>query len=309
MRINRISAGLAAIAAGALLIAGCSNPMESAGGDNSDSSSSGAVTISSANFVESEVLGNLFAETLRANDIEVETKFNIGSRESYIPATMDGTVDIVPEYTGNLLLYLDPESDMSSGADVDSELGGLLKEKNLRMLTPSEAENTDTMTVTKKLADKWNLKSIADLVPHNGELILAGMPEFNERSRGIPGLTELYGIEAAEFVAISDGGGPATVQALVDGSVHGANIFTTSPAVDKFDLVALEDPKGNFPKQNIIPLVNTDALTPEIEDALNSVTGKLTTDELRRLNTMVEGDEKLEPKEAALQWLGDQGLI
>lgn len=212
MRINRISAGLAAIVAGALLITGCSDPMESAGGD--DSSSSGVVTISSANFAESEVLGNLFAETLRANDIEVETKFNIGSRESYIPAATEGTIDIVPEYTGNLLLYLDPDSDVSPSADVDGELGGLLKEKNLTMLTPSEAENTDTLTVTKKLADEWDLKSIADLVPHNSELILGGMPEFNERSRGIPGLTDLYGIEAKEFVAISDGGGPATVQAL-----------------------------------------------------------------------------------------------
>lgn len=307
--LRRRASGIAVVAAaGALLLVGCSNPLS--GGDDGDAGGDEApIVVSSANFVESEIIGNLFAEALDANGIAVETKFNIGSREAYIPALGDGSIDLIPEYTGNLLLYLDPDADVSVDADVEGELAEQLDEQGLAMFTPAEAEDTDTLTVTKDLAERWNLTSIADLVPHNDELIVGGMPEFNERTRGLPGLKELYGLNPSEFVTISDGGGPATVQALVDGSVHAANIFTTSPAIIENDLVVLDDPKGNFPQQNVVAVMNADRATPEVQEVLDAVTAKLTTDELILLNQTVSGDDKVEPREAAVQWLQEQGLI
>lgn len=307
-RNRRAHATAAVLAVGALFLAGCSDPLNGDGAD-SEADPAGPVVVSSANFVESEIIGNLFAEVLQANGVEVETNFNIGSREAYIPALGDGSIDLIPEYTGNLLLYLNPEADVSIDADVEGELAALLGEEGLAMLTPAEAEDTDSLTVTKDLAEQWNLESIADLVPHNDELVVAGMPEFNERARGLPGLEELYGLSPAEFMPISDGGGPATVQALLDGTAHAANIFTTSPAIVENDLVVLEDPEGNFPQQFVVPVMNADLVTPEIEEALNSVTAKLTTSELLELNRLVSGDEKVEPRDAAVHWLTDQGLV
>ena len=68
-------------------------------------------------------------------------------------------------------------------------------------------------------------------------------------TEGLPGLKAKYGLEIApaNFVAISDGGGPATVRALIDGTVTAADIFSTSPAIPQNNLVVLADPKNNFP--------------------------------------------------------------
>ena len=54
--------------------------------------------------------------------VEVETKFQIGSREAYIPALQDGSIDLIPDYTGNLLRFLDAEATASSAEDVDAAL-------------------------------------------------------------------------------------------------------------------------------------------------------------------------------------------
>ncbi|PRC53196.1 glycine/betaine ABC transporter substrate-binding protein, partial [Mycobacterium sp. ITM-2017-0098] len=81
--------------------------------------------------------------------------------------------------------------------------------------------------------------------------------EFQTRQTGLVGLKEKYGLDIApaNFVAISDGGGPATVQALTGCTITAANIFSTSPAIEQSNLVVLEDPKNAFLAANVVPLV------------------------------------------------------
>ncbi len=45
------------------------------------------------------------------------------------------------------------------------------------------------------------------------------------------------------------------MQALTSGAVTAANIFSTSPAIEKDKLVVLEDPKSVFLAANVVPLV------------------------------------------------------
>lgn len=252
---TRTTAALAALAAGVLLLTGCSNPTApDAGGGSTEN---GPIIVSSANFTESEIVGNLYAEALKAAGIDVETKFNIGSREAYIPALGDGSIDVIPDYTGNLLLFLDPEADTKTPESIETQLPELLSVSGLSMLTPAAAEDKDAMVVTSELAEKWKLSSIADLAAHNDELKVGGTPEFQERAVGVPGLKANYGVVPTEYVPIADGGGPATVQALIAGQVHAANIFTTSTAIPENNFVVLEDPKNNFPSQKVVPVINT----------------------------------------------------
>lgn len=307
MKTTRIL-GLAALVAGAgLLLSGCSNPTDAApdgGGAASD-----AIVVSSANFTESEIIGNLYAEALKAEGIEVETKFNIGSREAYIPALSDGSIDLIPDYTGNLLLFLDPEADVSSPEAIEEQLPAALEERGLTLFAPAEAEDKDALVVTAETARSWNLETIADLAAHNDELKIGGPPEFQERAVGLPGLEAAYGVAPAEFVPIADGGGPATVKALADGQVHAANIFTTSPAITENDFVVLEDPKNNFPSQKVVPVINADKASDEVRKIIDAVSAELTTEELLALNARVSGDEKVEPRAAALDWLKEKGLV
>lgn len=134
--------------------------------------------------------------------------------------------------------------------------------------------------------------------------------EFQERAGGLPGLKKNYNLDIApnNFVPIADGGGPATVRALVEGQVTAADIFTTSPAIVQNDLVVLEDPKRNFAAQNVVPLLNSAKKSDKALAALNAASAKLTTAELIELNEAVSGSSKTEPKAAAVAWVAEQGL-
>lgn len=278
-----------------------------AGGD--EDAGEGPIVVSSANFTESEIIGNLYAQALEGAGTEVETQFNIGSREAYIPALSDGSIDVIPEYTGNLLLFLDPEADVSSPESIAEALPAALEAKGLDGLEPAEAENNDSVVVTAETAEDWDLEAIGDLAEHGDDLTMAGPPEFAERAVGLPGLEETYDVTVDGFEPIADGGGPATVDALVGGDVQAANIFSTNPAIEAEDLVVLEDPEGHFAAQNVVPVVRQDRLTADAQAALDAVSAELTTDDLVALNLRVSGEEKAEPATAAADWLEERGLL
>lgn len=294
--------------AAALIVAlgGCgSDPLS--GGD--EDAGDGPIVVSSANFTESEIIGSLYSQALEGAGVEVETQFNVGSREAYIPALSDGSIDVIPEYTGNLLLFLDPEADVSSPDAIAEALPAALEAEGLDGLEPAEAENKDSVVVTAETAEEWDLEEIGDLAEHGDDLTMAGPPEFAERAVGLPGLEETYGVTVSAFEPIADGGGPATVDALVGGDVQAANIFSTNPAIEAEDLVVLDDPEGHFAAQNVVPVVRQDRLTDEAEAALDAVSAELTTEDLVALNLRVSGDEKVEPATAAADWLEERGLL
>ncbi len=305
LRAARILVAAAALAAAMILSAcGNSDPLAAKGNCEGD-----GLTVGSANFPESETVANIYAEALRANGFNVDTKLNIGSREAYIPALRQCAISVIPEYNGNLLQYLDKNATAASSADIDAALTTALG-SDLAVGTPAPGQDSDAVVVTKATAERWNLHSIADLAAHSAEVKFGAPAEFQERAGGLPGLKKNYNLDIAanNFVPIADGGGPATVRALVEGAVTAANIFTTSPAIAQNNLVVLEDPKHNFPAQNVVPLFNSAKKTDKALAALNAVSAKLTTGELLKLNEAVSGSSKTEPKAAAQQWVAAQGL-
>lgn len=305
LRAARILVAAAALAAAMILSAcGNSDPLAAKGDCKGD-----GLTVGSANFPESETVANIYAEVLRANGFTVDTKLNIGSREAYIPALRQCAISVIPEYNGNLLQYLDKNATAASSADINTALTAALG-SDLAVGTPAPGQDSDAVVVTKATAERWNLRSIADLATHSAEVKFGAPAEFQERAGGLPGLQKNYNLDIAanNFVPIADGGGPATVRALVEGTVTAANIFTTSPAIAQNNLVVLEDPKHNFPAQNVVPLFNTAKKTDKALAALNAVSAKLTTDQLVKLNEAVSGSSKTEPKAAAQQWVAAQGL-
>jgi glycine betaine/choline ABC-type transport system substrate-binding protein len=127
-----------------------------------------SLTVGSANFPENVVLADIYAVALKATGAKVSTKLNIGSREKYLPAVRDGEIDLLPEYTGVLLQFLDKTATATSSADVYAALqktvAGLTGDKSkLTVLDQAPAEDADAIVVTKKTADKYGLTSIADL--------------------------------------------------------------------------------------------------------------------------------------------------
>ncbi|MCL2535959.1 MAG: ABC transporter substrate-binding protein [Nocardiaceae bacterium] len=306
-RLVRGAVAIVAVSLTALTACGSNDPLDSGGSGNGGDPNT--IVVGSANFPESTTVGYVYAEVLRANGFDVDTKMNIGSREAYVPALRDGSLTVIPDYTGNLLQYLDPSSTATSAAEIDAALPPVLA-PDLAITTPAPAEDKDAVVVTRETAEKWKLTSIADLAPHSADVKFAAPAEFQERPVGLPGLRKNYGLDIApgNFVPIGDGGGPATVKALTSGQVTAANIFTTSPAIAANNLVVLTDPADNFAAQNVVPLLRSSAKTAQLTRILDAISAKLTTGELLALNDAVSGDSKTEPQEAAQQWVSRQGL-
>src|SRR5271168_4071438 len=270
---------------------GSANPLGGA------SSNVNSIVVGSAGFPESKILAEIYAQTLQTNGFNVGREMGIGSRETYVPALKDHSIDLVPEYVGNLLSYLEPRATVTMLDD-------------LSILTPSPACDTDTVTVTAGTAAKWNLKTIGDLGAHSPEVKFAAPSDFLTRPSGLSGLRQRYGLDLApgNFVAISDDGGAVTVRTLEQGKVNAANIFSTSPAILQNRLVALEDPLHNFPAGNIVPLVNSQKKTDKLKDVLDAVSAKLTSRGVADLNASVTGNDGVDPDQAARNWLHDNGF-
>ncbi len=290
-----------------LLMSGCgsSNPL----GGGTVPGDLKTVVVGSADFPESKILAEIYAQALEANGFTVGRQLGIGSRETYIPALQDHSIDLIPEYTGNLLKYFDADTTVTRPQDVELALFRVLP-GDLSLLTPSEASDVDTVAVTADTAGKWNLKSIADLAAHSAEVKFGAPSEFLNRAEGLPGLKKNYGLDIPEknFVAISDGGGPATVRALADGTVTAADLFSTSPAIPQNNFVVLADPKNNFPAGNVVPVVSSQKKSTELKRVLDAVSAKLTTEALIQLNAAVSGNSGVDPDEAARKWLADNQL-
>ncbi len=304
---NGTRAWSALLALTLLLVSACGSANPLGGGAVSGDLKS--VVVGSADFPESKILAEIYAQALEANGFTVGRQLGIGSRETYIPALQDHSIDLIPEYTGNLLKYFDPGATVTSPQDVELALLRALP-GDLSMLTPSEAADTDTVAVTAETAAKWNLTSIADLAAHSAEIKFGAPSEFLNRAEGLPGLKKIYGLDIPEknFVAISDGGGPATVRALADGTVTAADLFSTSPAIPQNNFVVLADPKNNFPAANVVPVVSSQKKSTELKRVLDAVSAKLTTDDLIALNGAVSGNSGIDPDQAARKWLADHGF-
>jgi osmoprotectant transport system substrate-binding protein len=298
--ITTLSA-FALLALGAAPVFAQTNPLAADAPARSDSST---IVVGSADFPESQLLATIYAKALSAKGITTEIRASIGSREVYMPALLDGSIDLLPEYAGAALSYLDKAATAHSPADVAVALKAALP-AGVSMLTPSAAQDADAVVVTRASAEKHTLKTIADLAPVAGEMILGGPPEWKTRKEGVIGLKDVYGLNFKAFKAL-DVGGPLTVSALSNGQVQAANLFSTDPAMAANDFVALEDVKNLFPAQNVVPVIATPKVSEAVITTLDAVSAALTTDDLIKMNGRLAEHESFDV--VAGDFLKEKGL-
>jgi osmoprotectant transport system substrate-binding protein len=306
--------GLLLAALLALTIAACGGGGDlkngGSGSSSSGSSSSGskpAVTVGSANFPENVVLAEVYAGALSAKGFQVDKKLNVGSREAIFPAMQRGDITVLPEYTGALLSYV--SKGKSKAKTVDEQVTALKSAlpAKLTVLTPSTAEDKDTVTCTKAVVDKYKLKTLDDLAKVSKNLVMGGPPELAKREGfGLKGLKAVYGIVFKQFRPL-DVAGPLTVAALKSGKVDCANLFSTQSAIPQNGFVSLEDPKGLVEGEAVLPLIAKDAATADATAALDAVDAKLTTDNLKAMVKRVEVD-KDDAATVADDFLSQNGL-
>lgn len=308
-RRTLIAAGLAVALSGT--VAGCglnSDPLNSgSGGDGKCSTAkpkTGTVTIGSANFPESGLIAELYAGALRAQGVKATTTDPIGAREAYLKALGDGSVQVVPEYTGSLLSYLDKTATQKLPDEVYAALITTIPCSQLA-LQPSQAQDSNSMVVTQATAKKWNLKTVSDLAEHGKEVTIAAPSEFQGREQGLPGLKTTYNLVPKSFRAL--GATTAIASALKNDQAQAANIFSTDPAIKANDFVVLQDDKHLFGTDQVVPLIARSAATPKVQVTLNKLSAKLTTDDLAQMVKEVVIDKK-DAKSVASAYLKSKGL-
>ena len=304
-KLARMIAGVAAVAALALVTSACGGG-DPLGQQTGEPSASGApVVVGSANFTESKVLAELYAQAMQAKGVQASTRLGISSREVYIKALQDGSISVVPEYTGNLLLHFQKDTTATTAEEIEQALPAAVGAE-LKVLPSSKATDQDVYVVTKKFSEENGVSSLEDLKKVASSSVLGGPSELENRAYGPPGLEKIYGAKFKEFRPYD---APAVkVKDLNDNKIQVATFFTTEAAIIDNGYVMLEDPESMILPQHVVPLVRADVATNTTAvSAIEAVQGALTTEELTTLNKLVDADRQ-EPNQVATDWLKAKGL-
>lgn len=278
-----------------------------------------AVTLGSKNFTEALILGQLYAQALQAEGFTVRLKENIGPTEVIDPGLLNGSIDLYPEYTGEIITTLTniaigaPGGAAAAAAPAPPDSWQQAYEQAARfedrrgftLLQPTPFQNHDDLAVTKAFAAKYHLTTIKQLKGLGPLKYGAYQPE-QTRYEGLVGLQQAYGLGNLQFVPMTPG---VPVYAAMDsGQIQVAGVFTTDPQLRSGKYVVLTDPKNIFGYQNVAPVVNKAVLKaegPAFAQTLNAVSSHLTLAVMQQLNAaVVLGHQS--PAAAARQFLSTQ---
>lgn len=309
MRASRLHRLTAALAGLALVATAC-------GGDDDGNGAAGDIdvpdgpdiVVSSFNFPESEILGEVYAQAMEAAGYPVERALNLGARELLYPeGLLSGDVDLLPEYLGSALVVWfeqDPPEDVDAGVTALTEA---FEPDGVSVLTPAPAENANVFVVTGSFADDNDLSSVADLA-NLDSVTFAGPPECEDRDTCYRGLTDGYGLDNVEFESVQEGA--ARLAGVESGEYDVILLFSTDAPLAGEELRVLEDTDGIIPPENITPVLRTeiiDTYGQDLTNLLDEVTATLTTETLQQMNA--DASEGLSPAEIATAFLEDNGLI
>jgi osmoprotectant transport system substrate-binding protein len=192
---------------------------------------SGAITVGGANFPESTILANIYADVLSAAGFDASVQ-EVGNRELYLQALQDGDIQVFPEYLATVTEFLegDDANQVASGdvQETVEALQPLAEEAGLVFGEPSEAADQNAFAVTQEFADTFGVTTLSELAEVCGEgLILGGPAECPERPFCQPGLEETYGLEFESFREL-DAGGPLTRAAIEQGEISIGLVFSSA---------------------------------------------------------------------------------
>ncbi|MGH9593470.1 MAG: glycine betaine ABC transporter substrate-binding protein, partial [Bryobacteraceae bacterium] len=139
-------------------------------------------------------------------------------------------------------------------------------------------------------AAKFHLDTISDIKPLASKWRAGFGYEFMERPDGYRGLAAAYDLHFSETPRILDLG--LLYRALVDHQVDIVAGNSTDGQIDALGMVILKDDLHYFPPYQAVPLVRQATLDahPEVGAALQKLAGKVSDDEMRRMNYGVDGE-------------------
>ena len=265
----------------ALLLAGCSTR-------------SSGLSIGSKNFTEQLVLGELLAQYLaRFISLPIEKRFYLAGTYICHQALLAGRIDMYVEYTGTALVAILKQPPSSDHAAVFNTVKSQYASKfGLEVFPSLGFDNTFAMVMRGADARRLKLKTLSDAAKVAPQLRLGVGYEFMERADGYKGLVSTYGLKFKEAPRVMDLG--LLYRALENNQIDMAAGSNTDGLIAALDLVVLEDDRHYFPPYDAVPIVRHEILQrhPEIGQALQQLSGRISAQEMRQMNYAVDGEKK-----------------
>jgi osmoprotectant transport system substrate-binding protein len=278
------------------------------------------VVVSSKIDTEGGVIGNIILQVLKANNVPVTDKIQLGDTKVVRSAITAGQIDIYPEYTGNGAFFFNKADDplwkdAQKGYEAVKKLD--YDANKIVWLTPAPANNTWGVALRQDVADPNKIVTWSDFgkwVAGGGQVKLAASAEFVSSAAALPAFEKTYGftLKPDQLITLS-GGDTAAFIAAAANQTSGANaavVYGTDGGIAPSNLVALVDDKGVQPVYNPAPIIREAVLKqyPQIEDLLKPVFAKLDLKTLQTLNGRVQVGGEAAAAVAA-DWLKTQGLV
>ncbi|MDM5154823.1 ABC transporter permease/substrate-binding protein [Bacillus sp. DX1.1] len=259
---------------------------------------------------EPEILIQMYKQLIEHDtDLEVELKPGLGKTAFVFEALKSGEIDIYPEFSGTALsTFVKEEPKSTDGKAVyEQARKGMEQKYNMSMLKPMEYNNTYALAMPKKVAEQYNVKTISDLRNVAANVKAGFTLEFADREDGYKGIQKLYNFQ---FVNVKTMEPKLRYSAIESGDVNVIDAYSTDSELEQYGLQVLEDDKGLFPPYQGAPLLKKETLQkyPELEKTLNKLAGKISDEEMRKMNYEVNVNGKSAEK-VAQQYLQKEQLI
>ena len=308
---------LAALAGAALALSACAADEVASGGDPSAAPEGGGetVVVGAQNFTEALVMQAMYVAVLEGAGYTTET-VSVDSRDIYFAELASGGINVVPEYAATLAEFLNAQANGEGAAPIASPdtaatveaARPLAQEQGLELLEPAQAISANGFAVTQAFAEENGLTTLSDLAALGQPLVIAATEECPGRPFCQAGLESVYGLTFSASLPTGFSS-PQTKAAVQSGEAQLGLVGTTDGTLGQFGLVVLEDDQQFQLADNLIPAVNADlADDATLVEALNGVSGVLTTEDLTDLNSQVDNDRLL-PEDVARTYLEEQGLL
>ena len=278
---------------------------------NNPANNSKTVTIGSKNFTEEFILGQIYAQALKAAGYTVKTQLNLGSEQIAYRAVKSGQVDAYPEYTGTALTSFFKLKATAVPRD-EQKAYQLAKtnfaKQNLEALPPTPFTDSNGVGMLKTEADKLGIKTISDLKGKDSQLTFSGTPECPQRPDCLLGLEQVYGLKFKKVIPVD----PALrYTVLNDKRADVSIVFTTDGQLAQGKVALLQDDKHLFPPYNVTLVFKKSALDklgPDARKTIALVQKGLTTQAMQELNSRVDIDKQT-PAQVAKAYLTESGYI
>jgi glycine betaine/choline ABC-type transport system substrate-binding protein/ABC-type proline/glycine betaine transport system permease subunit len=279
---------------------------------NADNASKPTITIGSKNFTEEFILGEIYAQSLKAAGYKVKKQLNLGSEQIALKALKAGTVDAYPEYTGTILTSFCKVKDKDVNHDPAAafvQAKACMVKDNITAENPTPFTDSNGFAVTQAEAKKLgNITKLSDLKGKSSTLTISGPPECQQRIDCLLGLEKTYGLKFKKFLSIDLA---KRHEVIKNGQTDVGEVFTTDGQIKADNLVLLKDDMQLFPPYNATLLAKTSVATaagPDFAKTINLVTAGLTLPVMQELNSRVDLDKE-KPAAVAAEYLKEAGYL